>query len=189
MLMRFVLLVGLLLAACGQPGPGATPAAADAGAAVATPISSPPTRPMPTDSAPAATAAPSGYRAVSGSGYDGVIVPETDAQGFGMGADSYWTPTEADAQSFEQGLVEFLRAESPDRSPDLWQKQATYKRQYAGFIRSSQRLIYASFFCDTFDDRWREQVFVVMDGGDCFFQVIYNLDEAKYERLMVNGEA
>jgi hypothetical protein len=194
MLMRCVLLVGLLLTACGQTAPSATrgtpaPSPTDISTSTPTPIPSPLAEPTPTSSVPSIETQPSGYTAASGPGYDGVIVPEADAAGFGMSADSYWTPAVADIQSFEQGLVEFLRETSPERSPDLGQRQTTYKRQYAGLIRNSQKLIYASFFCDTFNESWRRQVFVVMDGGDCFFQVIYNLDEEKYEGLMVNGEA
>jgi hypothetical protein len=129
------------------------------------------------------------YSVVSDGSFEGVIVPEGDAGGFDPQAQGYWTPAERDILALEAGLAAFLRASAPERSPDLWQKQPTYKRQYAGLIRDGRRLVYASFFCSTQGDAWRSQVLFVLDGGDCFFQLTYDVERGTYGDLMVNGEA
>ena len=200
-------LLGLLLSACGPTNPTAPPsetqtlpAMASSGLPTPAPSGSTPvsgqvilssgSQTLPTTAAPSSpTPAPTGYTPVSGQGYDGVIVREADAPGFGERAEGYWTPAAADIIGMEAGLADYLRTAAASRSPDLWQKQASYKRQYAGLVRDGQRLVYASFFCDTVDERWREQIVMVLDGGDCYFQLTYTIDQGTYQDLMINGEA
>lgn len=129
------------------------------------------------------------YARVRTGGVEGVIVPEQDARTLDPQAQGYWTPTEADVQALEAGLVAFLQASSPQASPGLWEKQATYRRQYVGLLRDGQRLVYASFFCETFGGDWQREVLFVLDGGDCFFQLTYDVERGTYGDLMVNGES
>jgi hypothetical protein len=131
----------------------------------------------------------SAYTAVGDGSFEGVIVPERDAGGIDPQAQGYWTPAERDVLALESGLAAFLRASAPARSPDLWEKQPTYKRQYFGLIRDGRRLVYASFFCSVQGDDWRSQALFVMDGGDCFFQLTYDVERGVYGDLMVNGDA
>jgi hypothetical protein len=133
--------------------------------------------------------APSAYTVVGDGSFEGAIVPERDAAGVDPQAQGYWTPTEPDVYAFEAGLAEFLRASPPAASPDLWRKQAPYKRQYAGLIRGGRRLVHASFFCSTQGDEWRRQALFVLDGGDCYFQLSYDVERGTYADLMVNGES
>lgn len=129
------------------------------------------------------------YPPVSGDGYEGVIVPEHDAGAFEPRAEGYWTPTADDVARLEAGLPEYLRQAAPERAPQLWQRLGEYKRQYAGLIRDGRRLVYANYFCSTFDDSWRSAPLFVMDGGACFFQLTYDVERDSYQDLMVNGDA
>jgi hypothetical protein len=130
----------------------------------------------------------SAYTVVGDGSFEGVIVPEQDAGGLDPQAQGYWTPGERDVLALEAGLVRFLQASAPAASPELWQKQPAYKRQYVGLIRDGRRLVHASFFCSTAGDEWRSQVLFVLDGGDCFFQLTYDVERGTYGDLMVNGE-
>lgn len=130
-----------------------------------------------------------GYTVVGDGGFEGVIVPGRDAPGLDPQAQGYWTPAEADVLVFESGLAAFLQESAPEASPGLWQKQPTYKRQYAGLIRDGRRLIYASFFCDAHGEEWRRELLFVLDGGDCFFQLTFDVERGTYSDLMVNGES
>lgn len=50
--------------------------------------------------------------------------------------------------------------------------------------------IYINALCDNPGEKNLDKEFiVVLDGGSCFFQVIYNLKSAGFSRLLVNGEA
>ena len=76
--------------------------------------------------------------------------------------------------NFEAGIADYLKEAAAERSPDLWEKQATYGRQYIGIERDGKQLLYASFFCDirTENDLKRLMVgqMIGADGGDCLFQ-------------------
>lgn len=129
---------------------------------------------------------------------DGVIFTGTNAEGAGVGFDfnepiiDYWTPTEADVAALEAGLPAFLESEIP---PDHYNRRILerldlYKRQYFGItLEAGQPLIYANFFCVDEFDYWLESLVFVMDGGECFFQVLYDPATAKFSRLRVNGMA
>jgi len=131
---------------------------------------------------------------VQGDGYRGVILPAAIVEdSLDPAADAHWTPNEEDVANFEAGIADYLKEAAADRSPDLWEKQATYGRQYIGIERDGKQLIYASFFCDirTENDLKRLMVgqMIVADGGDCYFQVLFDPKSGEYSELMVNGEA
>jgi hypothetical protein len=50
-------------------------------------------------------------------------------------------------------------------------------------------LIYTNFFCVDEFDYWLESMVFVMDGGECFFQVLYDPAADSFSRLRVNGFA
>jgi hypothetical protein len=66
---------------------------------------------------------------------------------------------------------------------------AGYKRQYVGLLKNKQRLIWGKFFCSALGTNWRREPIDVDDGGDCYFQVLFNVDTGQFSELMVNGEA
>ena len=105
--------------------------------------------------------------------------------------DGYWTPIEEDIQTLEGNLDSFLRehAESFRRQPPVWEQLSDYKRQYAGVIINGKRVIYGNFFCTETGVDWREEWVFVMDGGDCFFQLQFDMESGTFTELLVNGEA
>jgi hypothetical protein len=50
-------------------------------------------------------------------------------------------------------------------------------------------LILGNFFCDSAGVDWRENLVSIEDGGDCYFQVEYDVDRGFFILLLVNGEA
>jgi hypothetical protein len=129
---------------------------------------------------------------------DGVIFTGENAEAAGVGFDfsepiiDYWTLTEADVAALEAGLPTFLESEIP---PDHYNRRILerldlYKRQYFGItLEAGQPLIYANFFCVDEFDYWLESLVFVMDGGECFFQLLYDPASAEFSRLRVNGFA
>jgi hypothetical protein len=136
---------------------------------------------------------------VTENGYQGVIFPADMTQDQSVGriigetVDGYWTPSTDDVESFERGgLKDYLKDHSREfyDLQDDWSRLASYNRQYFGLIIAGQRIIYANFLCETdFADQWTTQIVVVMDGGDCFFNIQYNVDTDTYSDLYVNGYA
>lgn len=136
---------------------------------------------------------------------EGVIFSATlsEEQAVGMWASSnpdaeYWTPSEADVLAFEAGLPTFL-AESDNQMLQyeesvelpIWGHLNEYYRQYIGLLEDRRQVLYGNFFCnlDYREDYWLTGLVVVMDGGNCYFQVKFDVDTHEYFQLAVNGIA
>jgi hypothetical protein len=102
--------------------------------------------------------------------------------------EGYFTPEDEQIRRFEAGLAAHLRASPPWRSPELHAKYAPYHRRYVGMKINGEMKLYASFYCPSFDG-WERPDVEVDDGGDCYFQVIYDVARGAYESVMVNGAA
>jgi hypothetical protein len=126
---------------------------------------------------------------------EGAIVPSERGEEFvkaltGTVRKDFWTPTREDALRLEEKIEFHLRKVSDKRSPALWSKLAEYKRQYAGIVEGGRRKIYANFFCNSAKiTDWKTRPVAVEDGGDCFFQIKYDVDAATFSDLYINGEA
>jgi hypothetical protein len=67
---------------------------------------------------------------------------------------------------------------------------ARYKRQYMAAINGKgEKVIWINCFCDQWDKHSRTSPYIVMDGGNCYFNLKVNLTMGKYYEMMVNGEA
>jgi hypothetical protein len=100
-----------------------------------------------------------------------------------------WKPSREDAAKLEAGLVDYIRRNPPERSPRLWRKLKLYRRQYIGITRDGRRFIRCIAFCDAAGLNWKRQIVVVFDGGDCYFEIDYDVDSGTYSNLYVHGEA
>jgi hypothetical protein len=144
--------------------------------------------------APTAIPTPPRPAFFSSAAWTGVIVPAELGDMFyrsltGQTAPRYWTPGEAQINDLEKALPAYLRDAAQKRSADLWQKVAPYKRQYIGIVLDDQQLIYLNAMCSVDDDRWQTRPMIVMDGGDCFFNVTYDPASGQFSDLSINGNA
>lgn len=109
----------------------------------------------------------------------------------------FWTPNPAQVAAMEAQLLPFLRSDERLRDGIGWRRVRpleealpTFTRQYFGYkVANGDEMIYASFFCDIPLAELRKRWVEVMDGGDCYFQVRYNVTTGVPESLQVNGEA
>jgi hypothetical protein len=80
-------------------------------------------------------------------------------------------------------------------SPEIDKKNfiidlSRYKRQYITVInKKGEKEVWINCFCNTWDKNWREGLIIVMDGGNCYFNLKINLARREYYELMVNGDA
>jgi hypothetical protein len=138
------------------------------------------------------TAMPERPRLVETESFQGAIFPaeQVAASPYWPHNDEPWTPSEEDILTLEDQLPVFLQ----EYYPNLWQRLEAYTRQYWGTVTpDGNRAVYASFLCDaermaSFID-WRTDPIEVMDGGDCYFQTLYDIEEDAFVWLVVNGEA
>lgn len=128
-----------------------------------------------------------------------VVIPERRAEEMGIGTwllngmeiEGYWTPTGEDILLLEKALPSFLQENSTSfrREPAVWEQLDTYKRQYAGVVMNGRKIIYGNFFCSDPGTDWKKEWIFVMDGGDCFFQLQFDIASRAFSGLMVNGDA
>ena len=63
-----------------------------------------------------------------------------------------------------------------------------YKRQYVPIINEQgEKEVSINCFCSALDVDWRKEQVIVLDGGDCFFNLKVNLTQMKYYDLHING--
>jgi hypothetical protein len=105
----------------------------------------------------------------------GVIVAEEDGPRF-LAADGFWTPLIDDLEAAEFAVA----VEHGDLD---------HLRQYVGFIENGQQKIYINGFRDSVDLDWMSEPVVVEDGGEAFFQAVFNVESGELERFQFNGEA
>lgn len=162
--------------------------------------------PDPNDPPPFATTEaqivpPSVSTLLIGPGFQGVIFTADQAEemgldswvGSGLPFDGYWTPTEADVLALEDGVEAYLDSRGEqfyDRQPPVEEWLPEFGRQYVGIVENGRQIIYANYFCDTDSfSYWQEDLVLVLDGGDCYFQLYYDVAANEHYGLMVNGMA
>jgi len=141
---------------------------------------------------PAKTEEP--FEVVKTAEFEGVIIAREKASEFmkafsGIEEKESWTPDRADVLKLEKRIESFVKKAAAKRSPNLWTKLATYKRQYIGIMRNGRKVIFANFFCEAFSINWKAVPVAVEDGGDCFFNVLYDPASAAFSDFRINGEA
>ena len=134
------------------------------------------------------------YEVVKTEEFEGVIFPREQGKDFiksftGIDEREFWTPTKADVLRMERKIEAYLKKAAARRSPNLWSKLTSYKRQYAGVVRNGKKIIFANFFCQNLNTDWKTTPIAVADGGDCFFNVLYDTVSASFSDLQINGEA
>ncbi|MEA3334661.1 MAG: hypothetical protein U9R25_02050 [Chloroflexota bacterium] len=129
-----------------------------------------------------------------------VVFPEAVAEqtqlakmvGLGPSFEGFWTPSADVVFQLEDKITDYLR-QNPEQffhQPPVWQRLDEYQRQYIGLsFQDGRQIIYGNFFCNNSGRDWRQQLIFVLDGGECYFQVMFDVDFGEFVELRVNGEA
>ncbi len=65
-----------------------------------------------------------------------------------------------------------------------------YKFQYVAAINNKgEKEVWINGFCNTQDSRWKEEILLVNDGGNCYFNLKLNLSTKECFQVAVNGYA
>ena len=104
----------------------------------------------------------------------------------GESVDSYWTPSEFDVNAMFVALIQHLQATG---ETEIRENYDTYQHQHFGYVVDGRQYIYGNYFCNDFGMDWQSSFISVNDGGDCFFQAIYDISANEIIELFINGEA
>ena len=107
-----------------------------------------------------------------------------------------WELTKADIDSLEVDLSQISGLPKKNKAP--WMQidhPENYFRQYVGVLQAGQKRVYVSAFCQFMDGdsptspEWKNHVLLVSDGGNCFWQALYDPSSRRFLELWVNGRA
>lgn len=132
-------------------------------------------------------AKPGDWPTVTVNGNSGVVAPRDEAEGMVWSEEpvtGYWLPGERWLTRAEDAVLREAKT-IPDEER---QPMISGYRQYAGYIVNGERKIFINSMCTEFDG-WRSSGILVMDGGNCFWNAVYNVDTDEVELLIVNGSA
>ncbi len=104
----------------------------------------------------------------------------------------YWQPARTDVLIIMDGAAAFLQSNSESfhtQGTPVWERLDEYMVQFFGITLDDRRIVYANYFCTDTERDWRKEFIMVMDGGQCFFQFMYDADTGEFFNLRVNGEA
>lgn len=109
------------------------------------------------------------------------ILPPINSKNWGGG--SYFKPSQAELKKTD---IIFKECTLKNRLI-----HSRYKRQYIPYLsKNGSKHIKIICFCEDFgNNNWKKNILSVLDGGNCFFEVIINLSTNTYSQLRINGEA
>ncbi|TAH53690.1 MAG: hypothetical protein EYC68_02790 [Chloroflexota bacterium] len=106
-------------------------------------------------------------------------------------ADGAFVPDEATIAALEMRLPDFLvqhQSQFNAAQAPIVERLENYRLQYWGEIENGKRVIVVNALCRAFEN-WQTQRVLVLDGGDCFFNLKYDVDAGSFYDLAVNREA
>jgi len=64
-----------------------------------------------------------------------------------------------------------------------------YKRQYVAILNAKgEKEVWVNCFCGAGSQNWKKNLILVLDGGNCYFNLKINLTTGQYYEFMVNGD-
>ena len=135
--------------------------------------------------------------------YTGVIISKNGASEFGHLFDEtsieFWEPSIDDVSRAETCIRQFLVSVQHDPQLDTYQKERAafilknlekYRRQYVGIVVNGEKRIWCNLFLSdhSFPDWERVPVYMI-DGGEYFWQIEYDLLKDECINFYVHGEA
>ena len=67
-------------------------------------------------------------------------------------------------------------------------KLKKYNLQYVPYVTDKdEKEVWINGFCDGFNMNWKDEIVIVMDGGNCYFQIRMNISNETCIEIGVNG--
>ena len=121
------------------------------------------------------------------------IVPVIEKMEWAFGRNyKPYSPTLEDIQIAEDVLLQCYNKETSGiANPFFGRKIEDYNRQFVGGeIEGGDKVTWINCFCKSESEilkKWKTEIILVAEGGNCFFHVNVNLKRKEYYGLMVNG--
>jgi len=100
--------------------------------------------------------------------------------------DGYWSPSEEDIHATEAAIQNYTVISQPE----IFTRLHKYGRQYFGIVVKGRKRIYCNFFTNPTKFPSRFSMFVlVLDGGNNYFRIEYDIDSKTCLDFLPNGPA
>ena len=99
-----------------------------------------------------------------------------------------WVPDRATLEVVQADLenaAEWAAAERRLELPD-W---TSYRFQFQGRLVDGKRVVFVNAYCWLSEGRSEEEFIIVMDGGTCFFDTVYDVESKSFGPIGFHGEA
>ena len=103
--------------------------------------------------------------------------------------DGEWAPSQKIVAHIQSDLESFVTHESSVRKKQLPAKFSEYTFQYQGRMSNGHKFVQINAFCQKPDADLTKELFIVADGGPCYFHVKYDPDTGRFYDLSFNGVA
>lgn len=101
-----------------------------------------------------------------------------------------WQPSQADLATLEAALPQISGMKAQPHDPRHIAYPDRYFLQFLPIIQQGKKQIFVSAFCNApSGGEWRTHLYVVVDGGECYWQVYYDPASGKFSNLFINGRA
>jgi hypothetical protein len=118
---------------------------------------------------------------------NGCIVSAQEASDI-YGTAGRFTPSDRDIRALQATLGDFLAGE--EGTERIIQRLARYSGVFVGIMVNGHRLVLASYSCGHQHTPCSERIGTIdLDGGDCYFNVEFDLETREYKNLTINGIA
>lgn len=97
-----------------------------------------------------------------------------------------WQPGPQDVSAAQTGLQRYVAktAKIQQIEPQPW---SSYTFQYQGTTIDNRRMVFINAFCIEPPDYSTDRLVVVLDGGPCFFSLLYDPKTKTYSKLLFNS--
>jgi hypothetical protein len=102
-----------------------------------------------------------------------------------------WEPTVADINDLEANLsqISALSGKEPDANQHV-DDPSQYFRQYLAVAVNGKKTIFVNALCSVEPgEGWRKHLIIVLDGGKCYWNAVYEPATQRFSNLVVNGRA
>ena len=98
-----------------------------------------------------------------------------------------WNPSTIDIAKAERSIPQIATLAANHPSNHIDHPERDFK-QYVPIRQAGRNLLYVNGFCKA-PSYWHTQLVIVLDGGSCYWQALYDPATDKYSNLRVNGRA
>jgi len=120
-------------------------------------------------------------------GSEAEVLRQPCSRPFPGGLTSAWLPASSDVLAAEAKLAGALGAALGRLKDKQSMPLTAYRRQYAGFVRNGQPVLYVNGIADWPDD-WRRRAVRPCDGGPKSFGAVFDVRGGAFDSFVFNGE-